>query len=101
MACKQLAQILFDKKRNHNAPNAFLLEAHLPRQRRQLIFDGVRLLQDRLDLERLIYVGFGSIWFTDFMLAHKILRIDDMVSIEGDDTWLCNEHAAPLKREIL
>jgi hypothetical protein len=52
---------------------------------RQLVFDGVRLLQNRLDLERLAYVGFGSIWFTDFVLAHKILRIDDMVSIEGDD----------------
>jgi hypothetical protein len=52
---------------------------------RQLVFDGVRTLQDRLDLERLAYVGFGSIWFTDFVLAHKILRIDDMVSIEGDD----------------
>lgn len=51
----------------------------------QLVFDGVRLLQDRLDLERLTYVGFGSIWFTDFVLAHKILRIDDMGSIEGDD----------------
>ena len=52
---------------------------------RQIVFDGIRELQGNLDLERLVYVGFGSIWFTDFTMAHKILRIDDMVSMEGDD----------------
>jgi hypothetical protein len=52
---------------------------------RQIIFDGVRLLPDVMDLDRLAYIGFGSIWFTDFVLAHKLLRIDDMVSIESDD----------------
>jgi hypothetical protein len=31
------------------------------------------------------YIGFGSIWFTDFTLAHKLLGVDDMISIEGDD----------------
>jgi hypothetical protein len=50
---------------------------------RQLVFEGVRMLQGELDLERLAYVGFGSIWFTDFVMAHKLLRIDDMVSIES------------------
>lgn len=52
---------------------------------RQIVFDGVRLLPDVMDLDRLAYIGFGSIWFTDFVLAHKLLRIDDMVSIECDD----------------
>jgi len=52
---------------------------------RQIVFEGVRLLQGQLDMERLIYVGFGSIWFTDFVLAHKTLGIDDMVSIESDE----------------
>jgi hypothetical protein len=52
---------------------------------RQLVFSGVRLLQDGLDLERLVYIGFGSIWFTDFVMAHKLLGVDDMVSIEGDE----------------
>jgi hypothetical protein len=52
---------------------------------RQIIFNGVTLLQRSLDLERLAYVGFGSIWFTDFILAHKLLGVDDMVSIECDD----------------
>lgn len=52
---------------------------------RQIIFDGVRELQAHLDLEELAYIGFGSIWFTDFMMVHKALGIDDMVSIESDD----------------
>lgn len=52
---------------------------------RQLVFEGVAKLQVELDLDRLAYIGFGSIWFTDFVLAHKLLGIDDMVSIEGDD----------------
>ncbi len=52
---------------------------------RQIVFDGVRLLSDVMELEQLAYIGFGSIWFTDFLLAHKLLRIDDMVSIESDD----------------
>lgn len=52
---------------------------------RQIVFDGVRLLQDSMDLDRLAYIGFGSIWFTDFVIAHKLLRIDDMVSIESHD----------------
>lgn len=51
---------------------------------RQVVFEGVRRLQNDLEYEGLIYVGFGSVWFTDFMLAHKVLGIDEMVSIEAD-----------------
>src|SRR5271166_4088439 len=51
---------------------------------RQIVFDGVRALQSAMGLERLVYVGFGSIWFTDFVLAHKLLGIEDMVSIESN-----------------
>jgi len=50
---------------------------------RQIVFDGVRRLHAHLDLERQAYIGFGSIWFTDFVMAHKILGIDEMVSIES------------------
>lgn len=52
---------------------------------RSLVFDGLRRLQGVLDLNRWAYVGFGSIWFTDFSLAHQLLRVRDMVSIEEDD----------------
>ena len=56
---------------------------------RQLVFEGVRILQSHLDLDRLVYVGFGSIWFTDFVMAHKLLGIDDMVSIESNRIGFC------------
>jgi hypothetical protein len=52
---------------------------------RQLVFDGVRILQRHLDLEGLIYIGFGSIWFSDFVMAHKLLDVNKMISIEGSE----------------
>jgi hypothetical protein len=52
---------------------------------RQLVFEGVGKLNHHLDFKRMAYVGFGSIWFTDFVLAHRLLGIDDMVSIESSD----------------
>lgn len=52
---------------------------------RQIVFEGVSKLQHHLNLEKLVYIGLGSIWFTDFVMAHKVLGIDDMVSIESDD----------------
>jgi hypothetical protein len=52
---------------------------------RQIVFEGVGLLKSRLDLDRLMYIGFGSIWFTDFVIAHRVLGVDDMISIEGND----------------
>lgn len=32
-----------------------------------------------------IYVGLGSLWFQDFQMAHRLLHIRNMFSIEGDD----------------
>jgi hypothetical protein len=52
---------------------------------RKIVFSGINILQNHLHLERMAYIGLGSIWFTDFILAHKLLGIDDMISIEGDD----------------
>lgn len=52
---------------------------------RQIIFDAVQLLPEVMDLDRVAYIGLGSIWFTDFLLAHKLLRIDDMWSIESHE----------------
>ncbi|MCY4398209.1 MAG: hypothetical protein OXE96_02540 [Gemmatimonadetes bacterium] len=56
---------------------------------RQIIFDGIRMLKSRLELSDMIYVGLGSIWFSDFVQAHKSLDIRRMVSIEADDTGYC------------
>lgn len=52
---------------------------------RRLVFEGIRCLAEHIDLERTVYIGLGSIWFTDFQLAHKELQIADMISIESDE----------------
>lgn len=52
---------------------------------RQIVFEGVRDLQIRLKLTKLVYLGLGSVWFTDFMMAHRLLRIEDMISIEREE----------------
>ncbi len=52
---------------------------------RGLIFEGLRRIANAIDVGNAVYVGFGSIWFTDFVQAHKILDINDMVSIEANE----------------
>ena len=51
---------------------------------RHLIFEGIRELKTQLNLQDMVYVGLGSLWFTDFVMAHKILNIRDMISMEED-----------------
>ena len=69
---------------------------------RQIVFEGVRALQLGLDLKNLVYVGFGSIWFTDFVMAHKLLGIDDMVSIESHEIGYSRaKFNSPLKTVIV
>ena len=52
---------------------------------RHLIFDGIRKLKSQLKLQNMVYIGLGSIWFTDFVVAHKLLGIQDMLSMESDE----------------
>jgi len=52
---------------------------------RGLVFEGFRSISNAISLNNAVYIGFGSIWFTDFIMAHKILNIDDMVSIESNE----------------
>jgi len=52
---------------------------------RKLVFSSLHELDRHIDLSGHKYVGLGSIWFVDFVLAHKILEIGDMVSIESDE----------------
>ena len=49
---------------------------------RMITFEATRRLQNVLKIEDMVYVGLGSIWFTDYILAHKMLNIDKMYSIE-------------------
>lgn len=53
---------------------------------RQIVFSGIHMLQSHLGGNGAMYIGFGSIWFVDFVMAHKILSIDDMISIERNET---------------
>ncbi|SPH20653.1 hypothetical protein ASD8599_01392 [Ascidiaceihabitans donghaensis] len=52
---------------------------------RQVIFSCLERLSPILGLNNAAYIGFGSIWFTDFVLAHNRLGIERMESIESDD----------------
>ena len=51
---------------------------------RSLVFEGLRILQEHLNWKSARYVGFGSIWFTDFVIAHKVLGLTRMISIESN-----------------
>ena len=52
---------------------------------RQIIFEGLRALQTATKHQDLMYIGLGSLWFADFIMAHKMLKISDMISIEEDE----------------
>lgn len=49
---------------------------------RRMLGDVFRRLANFDSLEDYVYVGFGSVWFSDFVLYHKTLGIRDMLSIE-------------------
>lgn len=53
---------------------------------RSIVFDGLRSLCAAMGPSRPpLYIGFGSVWFTDFHLAHRHLGIEHMISIELDE----------------
>lgn len=49
---------------------------------RKLIIECINSLSDHFDIKNYQYVGLGSIWYVDFILAHKFLNINNMTSIE-------------------
>lgn len=53
---------------------------------RRMLCDVFRKLRPFWKVEEYVYVGFGSIWFSDFALVHRSLGIKDMVSIEQVET---------------
>lgn len=52
---------------------------------RHMAFDGLQMLGAELEFSKFKYIGFGSIWFADFILAHKRLGVNDMLSIEMNE----------------
>ena len=51
---------------------------------RKLITATLVQLSRHFDMKKYRYVGFGSMWFEDFVLLHKQLGICDMVTIERE-----------------
>jgi hypothetical protein len=49
---------------------------------RRMLCDVFRRLRPFGRIEDYVYVGFGSIWFSDFILMHRALGIKKMISIE-------------------
>lgn len=52
---------------------------------RMIAFDCIQRYLKSLKIENAVYIGMGSVWFSDFHMAHKSLGIRDMISIESDD----------------
>ncbi|OUL18102.1 hypothetical protein BV378_37230 [Nostoc sp. RF31YmG] len=51
---------------------------------RKMICDSLRCLNPFGEVATYRYVGFGSTYFSDFILFHKSLHIEEMISIEQD-----------------
>lgn len=51
---------------------------------RKMICEAIKRLADFGTIETYRYIGFGSIYFSDFSLFHRRLNISDMLSIEKD-----------------
>ncbi len=52
---------------------------------RKLIFEVLSVLSPVLNLPGYRYIGLGAPWFVDFVMAHRYLLIEDMISIEQDE----------------
>jgi len=51
---------------------------------RKMIIELLQRMTKRLQIDTYQYIGFGSVYFADFILFHKYLHIDKMVSLEKD-----------------
>lgn len=51
---------------------------------RHIVFDALEAMDRCVPICAGVYIGFGSVWFSDFLVAHKRLGIDRLISIEND-----------------
>ncbi len=51
---------------------------------RKMICESLQRLREFVSLDKYRYIGFGAIYFSDFLLFHKELGISNMISIESD-----------------
>ena len=52
---------------------------------RRLVFDRLKRMEAAFPLPSYRYLGLGSMWFVDFILAHRVLCIANMWSIEREE----------------
>src|SRR5260370_29402546 len=55
---------------------------------RKLIIDGLKALRMKFGIDAYTYVGMGSMWFVDFIMAHKELGIRRMFTIEREPAYV-------------
>tara|TARA_R110001583_G_scaffold181745_1_gene339095 strand:- start:7147 stop:8136 length:990 start_codon:yes stop_codon:yes gene_type:complete len=51
---------------------------------RKMIRDLLTRYSSSFPMDEYTYIGFGAKYFTDFLMVHKYLHIDKLISIEGD-----------------
>lgn len=51
---------------------------------RKLVFDVLSRAQQLIGIQGHRYLGFGSMWFSDFRLAHRVLGLHEMASMERE-----------------
>lgn len=52
---------------------------------RKLVFDVLARAKPLIGFDSHRYLGFGSMWFSDFRLAHRILGLSSMISMEREE----------------
>ena len=52
---------------------------------RKLVFEVLSVLSPVFNLAGYRYIGLGAPWFVDVVMAHKVLSISDMISIEKNE----------------
>jgi hypothetical protein len=51
---------------------------------RKILMDSLGCLSEAFNFIDYRYIGFGSLWFVDFVLLHKLIGVTDMHSIESE-----------------
>jgi len=53
---------------------------------RKIIIEILQELNSGIEIDRYLYIGFGSIYYYDFILFHKFLRMNNLLSIDNKST---------------
>lgn len=59
---------------------------------RNLFMESLRRLNNYTNISEYVYIGFGGPFLEDFKQVHNLLKVNKMISIEGDDNVLRRQH---------